>query len=75
MNNEYEVLEIGNAQDVILGSKTELPPDADGQFVIGADSDFEEIGNAQDVILGSKFELPPDSDNYFIVGADSDLEE
>jgi hypothetical protein len=45
MNNEYttpEVLEIGKAQDVILGSKTELPPDSDGQFVIGAETDFDE---------------------------------
>jgi hypothetical protein len=72
--NEYEVLEIGNAQDVILGSKTELPPDAEGQFVMGADSDLEEIGNAQDVILGSKTELPPDAEGQFVIGADSDFE-
>jgi hypothetical protein len=42
MNNEYEILEIGNAQDVIMGGKLELPPDHDGPGMMSADSDFEE---------------------------------
>jgi hypothetical protein len=77
-----EALEVGSAQEVILGQKAGFPLESDGrQKVVNPITDFEtpealEVGSAQEVILGQKAGFPLESDGrQKVVNPITDFEE